>query len=147
MTQQQKNTQNKTHLTSFTGPSLTQKQFGKQANINTIMRNYQNTGIYGYVTRMSPNYQPEGSTVDRHQLQNTIAAAKSNWEKIPTDVRAKFNNNLQNALNFIENPENREESIKLGLIPKTYTLKKEPEIIQKVQIIKDENTEVTTQKV
>ena len=40
------------------------------------------------------------------------------FDNLPSDVRNRFNNNPAQLLDFVADPENKEEAIELGLLPK-----------------------------
>ena len=78
-------------------------------------------------------------TSDIHEVKTLIAEVKSNFEKLPDKVKLFFKNKAENALEYMQDPKNIENSIKMGLISEEYLPKKqEPEKIQKVQVITPE---------
>lgn len=49
---------------------------------------------------------------------NFVAEANLMFDRLPAALRDRFNNDPAAMLSFIDNPENKEEAIKLGLLPK-----------------------------
>jgi phage internal scaffolding protein len=49
------------------------------------------------------------------QAQNQINYAQQQFEALPAKVRKNFNNNSREFLSFVQNPENIDELIRLGL--------------------------------
>lgn len=52
---------------------------------------------------------------DFQEAQFMIAKAKSMFESMPSGVRKRFKNDPGEFMNFINNPDNIEESVKMGL--------------------------------
>ena len=99
--------------TEIKDKSLTQQSHLKRANINHIMKNYEKTGLLP-VTTAKPVYgdTPVG---DYHSALNLIREAEQTFMQVPAEIRAKFDNDAGKFLDFVNNPENEEELIKLGL--------------------------------
>lgn len=97
---------------------MTQQHMGQECDINTIMAKAMKTGIL-----QSPGQRPKlptygdfseiGTFQDAHNL---VMQARESFMKFPAIIRKKFNNDPGQMLAFLENPENKEEAIKIGLI-------------------------------
>lgn len=97
-------------------PSMTKQSFAAEADINTITRRYIQTGVLPSGDR-KPSYGDFSSSADYLSLQNRLAVARQDFEALPSDLRADFGNKVENLLEYISDPANREEAIELGLLP------------------------------
>lgn len=104
------------------GASVTQQQFAKDADINNIMARYEKTGVL--VNPLDPDsqrvplYMDVSGIGDFQTVQDKIHAANAAFLTLPPAVRARFDNEAANAVEFMMKPENVEEAVKLGLLPK-----------------------------
>lgn len=95
------------------GPSVTQQQFREQANINSIVRTIMRTGVVP--AHNKPPIFMEVPSISYHEMLNSITNVDQAFSSLKASLRNRFRN-AGNLLMFIENPANREEAIKLGLI-------------------------------
>lgn len=65
-----------------------------------------NRGMYGDFSNM-PDFQTS---------KNIVLAAEAMFFALPADLRERFENDPGKALAFMDNPDNREECYKLGLL-------------------------------
>lgn len=97
-------------------PTLTQQHNANDTNINSIMARARKThqmppakhdaqALYGDFSEVS----------DYHTAINHIKNAEAQFLQLPAEIRKKFENNPQNFLNYMENPDNLEEAVELGL--------------------------------
>lgn len=130
-----KTNSNKPYQTINNEPSLTQQQFAKQCDINYIMQGHPHV----HRNYLDPKFNDLTKDLSWVENQNIVAKTKSDFEKFPLKVKEKFNNDVRNALNFMSDPLNLKESVKLGLIPSSVLPEeKEPEKVQKVTIVTEE---------
>ena len=98
--------------------SLTQQQFKEESDINTIVDRFMKSGVLPTPINM-PQYVDYEGVFDFHSAMNAVRAADDNFMRMDAKIRARFNNSPQEFLEFVSNPENTEEAIRLGLaIPK-----------------------------
>lgn len=109
---------------THTGEGLTKQEFAKETDINYIMERYRVTGqlpigaaaheaVFADVSEM-------GSFADTLMR---VHAAEDAFAALPADLRTRFGNNPVNLVEFLQDDNNREEAVKLGLIAK----KEEPQ--------------------
>lgn len=67
-----------------------------------------------HVNNMQGKYTDYPTAIEFHDMQNIIAQAKSMFESIPSNIRAKFENDPAKFLDYANNPENREEMLEMG---------------------------------
>lgn len=96
-------------------PSRTQQQFADSCDINNIMRQYNNNlnalqepirGFYGDFSN-APDYM---------SARLSIVQAQESFDQLPSAVRSRFDNDPGKLLQFLDNPQNQDEAIKLGLV-------------------------------
>ena len=96
-------------------PTLTQQSQALETDINEIARRFGLTGQLPDNVRQ-PQYADFEEVFDFHSAQNAIAMAQTSFNRMPPDVRARFNNDPQEFLAFVEDDYNLEEAKKLGLV-------------------------------
>lgn len=96
-------------------PTLTQQQFADDANINVMMERFGVTGEIPQVRNL-PTSGDFTNTVNNYQsAMNLLVQAQQEFMRQPANIRARFNNDPQLFMNFMENPDNGEELIRMGL--------------------------------
>lgn len=106
-------------------PTRTQQQFKDEVDINQIAKNFGITGRLPENVRM-PTF---GDFVDVDDFQSALNASRRamhSFMQMPAEVRLRFENDPQQFLAFCSNPGNRDEAVKLGLIPAPPVSSKEP---------------------
>lgn len=99
------------------GPSLTRQEFQEEADINNIIDQYETHGIL-------PDTRPEGAFGDftdpvlsnYQEAQNIVVGARELFERLPARIRERFHNDAASLIDFVQDPDNREEAIKLGIV-------------------------------
>lgn len=99
----------------FTQPSLTKQSFKDECDINRIMARYQSTGLLPNVNEMPPQYL-DVTEYDFQAHQNFIAGANSLFHELPSAIRARFQNNPGEFLDFCSHEKNRPELAEMGLL-------------------------------
>lgn len=103
--------------------SLTNQSDLEGSNINNIMARYEKTGFVPGTDR-APQYGDFSEVGDYHSLQIKIKNAERAFEQLPASVRARFDNDPGKLVNFVADPANLKEVVKLGLLPETALLTK-----------------------
>lgn len=99
-------------------PSLTQQQFKEECDINTIMNKYIKTGEFRALTGKGGIYADFSEIKDLQSMLDTVRLAQDAFASLPAQVRQRFANDPAQLLEFIQDTNNRDEAIKLGLIDK-----------------------------
>ncbi|AXH71837.1 MAG: internal scaffolding protein [Microviridae sp.] len=97
--------------------SQTQQQFGEEADINTLVRRF---GITGQLPEnlAIPQSGDFTGVSDYQTAMNLVVQAQEEFLKVPADVRARFDHDPGRFIAFVDDASNRDEAIRLGLIPK-----------------------------
>ncbi len=113
--------------------SKTMQHFKDNADINKIVDNFTRTGVLGMSTSV-PTRKPtfgDFSNIDFQRSAEIVATADSNFELLPAAIRNRFENNVQELLDFVSDPSNKDEAISLGIMdpdtnPKNAFVKEPP---------------------
>ena len=97
--------------------SLAQQHFKEECDINTILQKFNITGLLPEQT-ISPRYGDFTGIGDYHTAMNRVIAVQEEFEALPAQIRARFENDPQQLIEFLDNSENRPEAEKLGLVEK-----------------------------
>lgn len=97
-------------------PSLTQQQYAEECDINFIMRNYTQQGLIPQGTTKTAVYGDFSDVTDYFEALRIIHQAEDQFNELPAQVRARFQNDPAELLAFIENRDNLEEARKLGML-------------------------------
>lgn len=95
-------------------PTRTQQNFKEECDINTIVRRFGITGQLPENLRM-PQYIDYEGVFDFQSAMNAVLDAEAAFMTIPAEIRARFQNDPQQFLEFCSRPENHAEAVKLGL--------------------------------
>lgn len=96
--------------------SLTKQSFKDECDINVILNRFAITGQLPDNVRM-PTFGDFTDVTDYQTAMNAAIAAQDSFMQMPANVRERFNNNPQQFVEFCSNDKNRDEAIKLGLVP------------------------------
>lgn len=86
-----------------------------ESNINTIVRKFGLTGeLPGQVAM--PQSGDFTNIPDFHTAMNLIRTTQEAFLRVPAEVRARFGNDPQAFMTFVEDDANRDEARRLGLL-------------------------------
>lgn len=91
-----------------------------EADINTIVRRFGLTGELPGDLNM-PQSGDFTNIPDFHTAMNLIRETQEEFLRVPAEIRARFNNDPQRFMQFVEDDANYDEARKLGLL-------KDPEV-------------------
>ncbi len=94
--------------------SLAQQQFKDECDINNILKQFNVTGQLPQAP-LSPRYGDFTGISDYKTALDRVIAADEEFMNLPADLRARFDNDAANLIEFLNNEENRAEAEKLGL--------------------------------
>ena len=103
---------------SFKGTKTrTKSEFADEANINNIVKRCMNGAAMPTGGR-TPLFGDFSEVADFTTAQTLIAQANAEFEQLPSDVREKFGNDVSALMDFLDDENNLDEAIALGLAPK-----------------------------
>ncbi len=88
-----------------------------ECNINDIIARYNKSGLFPQRSG-TPTYGDFTGATDFHDAQNRIVEAKNQFMELPADIRALFDNDPGQLLEFVLDADNKAEAVELGLLPK-----------------------------
>lgn len=110
----------------FEGEGRTKQSMREETNINLIIARYVKTGLVEHLAKHGPEYG-FASALSFHECMNVVAKAQSMFADLPASVRRRFDEEPAEFLEFVQNPENQEEMITLGLAKRVPEA--EPEVV------------------
>jgi phage internal scaffolding protein len=113
----------------FKGESMTEQSHKERTNINKIMARARR-GIPVPVYDKKATYGDFADLPDYQGCLNRIIQAEQDFNKLPAEVRKRFENDPSKLIEFMSNEDNLEEAIKIGLVEAD-----EPDLPVKVQMV------------
>lgn len=105
-------------ISKFDGKSKTDPSWAKDLEAQNVINKYMKTGQWLGTPR--GQYDPDGQlmNVDLGSALAVVREATDAFNSLPSDLRARFGNSPEAYVSFIQNKENMDEAIKLGLLVK-----------------------------
>lgn len=103
-------------------PTMAEQHTAHLTNINYLIKTHKPDELAAYLAARS-NYRREilGHDFSREpslqDAKNEVYRLRTAFEKLPDEVRNQFRNHVE-FLKFIDNPENQEKMIRMGLLTK-----------------------------
>lgn len=111
----------------------TQQSKKKECDINRIVAKYKKSGVLGDPAHTRQPVFADCTLIgDYHAMQNVVKTADRHFMSLPPALRARFNNDPARAYDFVSKPENKEEAVKLGLLPETVLDKTVPDPVDPI---------------
>lgn len=95
---------------------MAKQSFKEECNINTIMAKYKSTGLITHVKDVQGAYGDFTSVQDYQLSLNQVIEAQAAFDLLPAAVRKRFGNQPTQLMAFLDDPANRDEAVKLGLV-------------------------------
>lgn len=96
------------------GVSMTQQHFKDECDINNIVRSYRGK----IPASEEPAFFMDCTVTDLQSAYEIAEDIGSRFDSLDSEVRAKFNNNPLELLEFVHNADNMTAAVELGLLPK-----------------------------
>jgi len=96
-------------------PTRAQQHHRDECDINVILERFGKTGQVP-VSAISATYGDFSGVNDYHTALNTLIAAESEFDALPAKLRARFDNEPANLIEFLNDPKNKDQAIELGLV-------------------------------
>lgn len=106
-------------------PSMTDQQFKDDCDVNFIVDKFTKTGNLTHLAKFQGMYADVSEIPDLPQAMQIVSTAQTAFDTLPAELRSRFGNSPVNMVEFINNESNRDEAIKLGLIPPKEQLKQD----------------------
>jgi len=100
-------------------PSLTDQSQAPQTDINNIMKAYMKTGDEALLKRRAGQYADLTQIGDLSEALSQIQLAEEAFMDLPSDLRYRLNNDPSQFIEYLNDPQNTDEAIRLGfLVPR-----------------------------
>lgn len=101
------------------GESLTQQHFQEECDIINIIKRHDRNGIIEHVQRGQARYGDFSEVSDYREALDLVKNAQDEFMSVPSDIRKQFDNNPGKFYEFVSNPDNKDELIKMGFVEKS----------------------------
>lgn len=103
-------------------PSMTEQHSGHLTDINYLMERYRPDELAAYIAARNQHRQEIighdfSAEPTLQEAKNATYELQQKFQQLPDDIRRSFNSPLE-FLKFVDNPQNEEKLIKLGLMTK-----------------------------
>lgn len=98
-------------------PSRTKSEFKEEADVNNIVAQCIKKAIALPSGDRQPMFEDFSEIGTYQDAVHSVAKANEEFSHLPSEIRAKFDNNVQSLIDFLDDPENKAEAIELGLLP------------------------------
>jgi len=95
-------------------PSLAQQHLKDSVSITSILERYHRTGEFHHVNRSEGVYGDFTMYNDFRSSIHQVKNAQAQFDSLPAHLRSKFGNDPALLIEYLQNPLNNEEAIKLG---------------------------------
>lgn len=95
---------------------FTEQAHKDQCDVNKIIAKYDRSGVITHINTFEAQFG-DLSGVDYKMMKDKVARAQTMFEQLPSNIRNEFDNNAEHLLHFMDNPNNRDKAISMGLIP------------------------------
>lgn len=99
------------------GKTKTDQSFKKDCDVNVIVAKFMKTGQISHINKRQGFYADVSEIPDLLGAQQILRDAEQAFADLPATVRKRFGNSPEALLEFLSDENNREEAIKMGLIP------------------------------
>lgn len=100
----------------FSEPSQTQQHFKDDTDINIILKRNPDITQCQYVNhRGQATYGDFSDVAEYRDALDRVLEAEEQFAELPSDVRDRFANDPAQFLDFVLNPDNGDELVKMGL--------------------------------
>jgi len=102
--------------TIFKDPSKTDQSQKKATDVNEIVAKYKKTGQITHIRENQGVYADVSNIPDLIGALEQVEKASLAFDSLPATLRKKLNNDPTQFIEYLKDPANNDEAIKLGLI-------------------------------
>lgn len=107
------------HSSTDWGITRTKGSEASAVNINNIMKKFKTTGQLTHISANLMEYRDTSGATDLHAMMNIVADAQSDFMHMPAAIRKACNHDVGNFIPYVDNPENLEQCVAWGILPKS----------------------------
>lgn len=93
----------------------TKQSDAEECDINRIMRHYASTGLINHQSKTPPTYGDFTNSMEYQTACNALIRAEDEFMELPSSVRQRMGGDPGYLLDFLADPANYEESVRLKL--------------------------------
>lgn len=97
--------------------SRTKQAFRDQCDINKIVARFPEVSIEGSMSGRKPMFMDLTNPPDLQSAMDKVIQAEQAFMTLPAKVRKEFGNDPRALIAFLDNEDNYDEAVKLGLVP------------------------------
>lgn len=97
------------------GQDRTQQHLRDETNINHIIAKFKRTGVLQGARTTPPKFG-DFTSADFMEMHNLVLQAKDDFMSLSARLRSRFANDPARLMAWLENPQNHDEAVRLGLI-------------------------------
>ena len=98
--------------------SLVQQQFAESTRVRNILDKFMRTGMIDS-NPLPPRYEDVSDVQDYQSAMNLLVNVQGHFDALPSKIRDRFGNDPEKYLAFINDPNNLDEAVELGLLQKS----------------------------
>jgi len=96
---------------------MTQQQFKDECDINNILRKHGHDPVaFQALTRPGGKYADFSNITEYREMLDTVMSAQDAFSSLPAHLRYRFGNDPSQLLDFVQNPNNYDEGVSLGIL-------------------------------
>ena len=99
---------------------FTEQNMTKECDVNEIIKKYDKQGLITHLNRIEAQFG-DMTGMDYKESLDLVIKVKAEFDQLPSEIRKEFSNDPAKYLEFMENPENRDRAIELGLIDQAWS--------------------------
>lgn len=96
-------------------PSMTDQSFREEVDANVILAKFMKTGDTSLLEKRRGQYMDLTQIPDLQLAMEQVREAQEAFDSLPAEVRRKLNHDPANFVNYLKDPANDAEAIRLGL--------------------------------
>lgn len=98
-----------------TEADMADQSFKMDCDVNFIVQKYLKTGQITHLAKNVGKYMDVSEIPDLQTALTTVQKAQEAFDSLPAELRARFANSPVEMVNWLQDPQNDEEAIRLGL--------------------------------
>ena len=102
-------------ITLDTGEGKTEQAHKHETDMNYILRDYARTGLIKHAQQHAGRYD-DVSVQDFQEAMFIVKEAQNMFDNLPGQIRKRFGQDPAAFLEFVQNPENKDEMQRLGIL-------------------------------
>lgn len=102
-------------VVNFHATGRTKQQFAAECDINNIMLKFEKNQLVEHVNEHKGDYGDFATFESYHDSVNRVIEAQDAFMTVPAKIRAEFANDPASFLAFVQNPDNLDKMVEMGL--------------------------------